>query len=229
MNALSNIWHGLNWSYLTDMIISVIPAFICITLHELSHGYAAYRLGDNTAKERGRLTLNPIKHIDIFGLVMMIAFKFGWAKPVPVNMYNFKNPKSGMAITALAGPVSNVIIACIAMFLYGLLYTPLYRAGTALSLGVLTTVATTAQLSMALAIFNIIPIPPLDGSKVLFSVLSEENYFKLMQYERYGMILLMLVVATGLLRTPLSIVLNFLMDRIFIFARWGDALMGMFI
>ena len=109
-SSFSDVIRNLNWSVLTDMLLAVIPALICITLHELSHGFVAYKLGDNTAKNMGRLTLNPIKHIDIFGLIMMVVLKFGWAKPVPVNMRNFKNPKRDMAITALAGPLSNVLI-----------------------------------------------------------------------------------------------------------------------
>ena len=91
------IWNGFDFSYLLGIIQSLIPAVICITLHELSHGYVAYRLGDTTAKERGRLTLNPLKHIDVMGFLMMVIFHFGWAKPVPVNMFRFKNPKRGMA------------------------------------------------------------------------------------------------------------------------------------
>lgn len=180
------------------MILSVIPALLCITLHELCHGFVAYKLGDNTAKNMGRLTLNPIKHIDVMGLIMMVAFKFGWAKPVPVNMYNFKNPKSGMAITALAGPVSNVLLAAIVLFLYGFVAQPLYAMGeTGYVLS--QTILNTAYLSCALAVFNIIPIPPLDGSKVLFSVIPDRAYLQLMRYERFGMILLLAVVATGLI------------------------------
>ena len=113
------------------MLLAVIPALVCITFHEVSHGFVAYKLGDSTAKDAGRLTLNPIKHIDIFGLLMMVVFKFGWAKPVPINMNNFKNPKGGMAITALAGPVSNVLLAAVVLLIYGLLYTPLAAAGSA--------------------------------------------------------------------------------------------------
>ena len=113
INTLKTIGSGLDWSALTDILISVIPALLCITFHELCHGLVAYKLGDNTAKDAGRLTLNPIKHIDIMGLLMIIVFKFGWAKPVPVNMNNFKKPKSGMAITALAGPVSNIFLSII--------------------------------------------------------------------------------------------------------------------
>ena len=124
IDALKTIWNGFDFTNLLDILLSVVPALICITLHELSHGYVAYRLGDDTAKRAGRLTLNPIKHLDIMGLIMMVIFRVGWAKPVPVNMYKFKNPKRGMAITALAGPVSNILIAVVFLFLYGLLLIP---------------------------------------------------------------------------------------------------------
>ena len=126
MNTLQSIWNGLDWSYLLNIVLSVVPSLLCITFHEVSHGYVAYRLGDTTAKDAGRLTLNPIRHIDPMGLLMMVVFKFGWAKPVPVNMMRFRNPKRGMALTALAGPVSNVLLALVFLFLYGLLYRALY-------------------------------------------------------------------------------------------------------
>ena len=126
MNTLQSIWNGLDWSYLLNIVLSVVPSLLCITFHEVSHGYVAYRLGDTTAKDAGRLTLNPLKHIDPMGLLMMVVFKFGWAKPVPVNMMRFRSPKRGMALTALAGPVSNVLLALVFLFLYGLLYRALY-------------------------------------------------------------------------------------------------------
>ena len=191
----SNIFGNLNWSVLTDILTSVIPALICITLHELAHGFTAYALGDRTAKEMGRLTLNPIKHIDIFGLLMMVIFKFGWAKPVPVNMYNFKKPKWGMAITAIAGPLLNVVLAVVVMFIYGLVIGALGGAEPSGAVEIIVNIIyITAYLSVALAIFNFIPIPPLDGSKVLFSLLPERAYDKLMRYERYGMILLIIFI-----------------------------------
>ena len=221
MSTISNIWHGLDWSVLTSILFSIIPALICITLHELSHGAVAYALGDDTAKRAGRLTLNPLAHIDWWGLVMMVLFRFGWAKPVPVNMYNFKNPKRGMAITALAGPVSNILIAAVFLFLYGALYRPLYTNGSALSYAILQMIMTTAYLSLALAIFNFIPISPLDGSKVLFSFLSNDAYAKLMRYERYGMIVLVLLVATGATSGVLSTVTGWLYDKLFFIAEFG--------
>ncbi len=223
-SSFSDVIGNLNWSVLTDMLLAVVPALICITLHELSHGFVAYKLGDNTAKNMGRLTLNPIKHIDIFGLIMMVVFKFGWAKPVPVNMRNFKNPKRDMAITALAGPLSNVLICCVVLFIYGLVYLPCNLAGTEFAGSLLYAVYITAYLSIALAVFNIIPIPPLDGSKVLFSLMSDESYMKLMRYERYGMLLLLVLIVTDVLGNPLSAATEFVFDKLFIFAEWGSAL-----
>ena len=222
--SFSDVISRLDWSVLLSILLSVIPALICITLHELSHGFIAYKLGDDTAKHMGRLTLNPIKHIDIVGLIMMVAFKFGWAKPVPVNMYNFKSPKRGMAITALAGPLSNVIICCVFLFIYGLAYIPLSAAGTEIAQATLNMIYLTAYLSIALAVFNIIPVPPLDGSKILFSLMSDESYMKLMRYEKYGMLLLLVLVATDILGNPLYTATQFIFDKLFVFADWGFAL-----
>ncbi len=215
INSFRTIWQGLDWSYLTDILMYVIPALICITFHETCHGWVAYRLGDPTAKNMGRLSLNPIRHIDWVGLVMMVVFHFGWAKPVPVDMRNFKNPKRGMAITALAGPVSNLILTALFLVLYGGLYYPLYLMGGAVGHFIMQLILVTAYLSLSLAVFNLIPISPLDGSKVLFAFLSDEAYYKLMRYERYGMILLMALVATGVLGTPLSSLTGFLFDKMF--------------
>ena len=205
MNTISDleiIKNGFDFSYLLGILRSVIPSLICITLHELSHGLVAYRLGDDTAKRAGRLTLNPLKHLDPIGLLMMVTVHFGYAKPVPVNMNKFKNPKRDMAITALAGPVSNVLITLVCLLLYGLLYLSL-QGGSVGEL-ILDMLDLTAYISIGYAIFNILPIPPLDGSKVLFSVLDEESYRKLMRYERYGGLILILLVWSGVLGTPLS-------------------------
>ena len=221
VSTVQTIWNGLDWSYLTSILLGVIPALICITLHELAHGVVAYWLGDTMAKDAGRLTLNPIKHLDLMGILMMVVFHFGWAKPVPVNMNRFKNPKTGMAITAVAGPGMNVIIAVVFLFLYGLLFKPLGADSFVLEMVYLT-----AYLSLSFAIFNIIPISPLDGSKVLGAVLPERQYMTLMRYERYGMLLLLALVATGVLGRPLSTVTQAAFDKLFIFAEWGYELIG---
>ena len=227
MNGLQDVWQGLDWSVLADMLLSIIPALLCITIHELCHGLVAFRLGDDTAKRAGRLTLNPIKHIDIMGLLMMIVFRFGWAKPVPVDMRKLRHPKRDMAIVALAGPVSNLLLAVVTLFVYGLLYIPLGRSGVGGM--VLNMILTMAYLSTALAIFNIIPIPPLDGSKVLFSLMRDEAYYKLMRYERYGMILLLIVVATGLLSGPLRTVTGWVFDLLWNCADLGFLLVRRFV
>jgi len=210
MSAIRTIWNGLDWSVPGELLLGIIPALLCITLHELSHGWVAWRLGDTTAKEAGRLTLNPLRHIDWMGLLLMVAFRFGWAKPVPVNMYRFRNPKKGMAVTALAGPVCNLLLCILFLALYGVLYIPLKGHGL-----LLETVYLTAYLSLSLAVFNLLPVPPLDGSKVLFSLLPDQTYWKLMRYERYGMILLLVLVWTGVLRSPLSAAVVWLFDRLF--------------
>ena len=197
----------------------MIPALICITLHELSHGLVAYRLGDDTAKRAGRLSLNPLRHLDPMGMLMMVVFRFGWAKPVPVNMYRFKDPKRGMAVTALAGPVSNILISLVFLFLYGTLYLPLQGSG--FGMYVLEMLQITAYLSLSFAVFNFLPIPPLDGSKVLFSVVSDEAYRKLMRYERYGSIALLLLVSTGILGRPLSTAVHFLYAHLIPVAQWS--------
>ena len=211
MHTLQTIWRGLDWSVLTNLLLSVVPALLCITLHELAHGYVAYRLGDDTAKSAGRLTLNP-------------------AKPVPVNMWKFKNPTKGMAITAAAGPLANLLIAFVFLFFYGLLFIPLTRLGNTGGY-ILEMIYITAYLSIALAIFNVIPIPPLDGSKVLYSFVSDRAYTKIMYYERYGMIVLMLGVLL-LSRTnldPLGRAAYWLMGKLFTAADWGFALAKLFV
>ena len=232
MGVARDIWNGLDWSVLTNMLLRIIPAFVCITLHELAHGLVAYRLGDNTAKDAGRLTLNPIRHLDIMGLLSMMLFGFGWAKPVPVNMANFKKPKHGMALTALAGPVTNLLITAVALFLYGFFlstFWPALSAGRGIGYYVAQTLLQTAYLSIAFAIFNFLPLPPLDGSKVLFSVLPDGLYLKLMYYERYGMIFLFLLLFlmnnSGV--NPLGTVAYYVFNKLSFFADWGLGLHGL--
>lgn len=205
---MTDFFSNLDWSVLINPLMRLIPLLICVTVHELAHGYAAFRLGDPTAKLMGRLTLNPIKHIDPVGAFMILIVGFGWAKPVPVDMLNFKNPKKDMAITALAGPVSNIILAIFVLMFLILISGPLL-GGSSSADGeyflksifniapesfiefVYQVIVRTAWLSIILAIFNMLPIPPLDGSKILFSFLPDRLYARLMVYERYGFIILL--------------------------------------
>ena len=205
--------------------VLVAASLLCITFHETCHGLTAYRLGDDTAKRAGRLTLNPLKHVDIPGLVMMAIFRFGWAKPVPVDMRNFKHPKRDMALTALAGPVSNVLLAYAAAVLLGLVVFLSDRFGSNVLFTVLVQFFIYVEIiSAGLAVFNVFPIPPLDGSKVLFALLSDRAYLKLMRYERYGMGLLMLLLVTGLIDAPLSAMRNWLLTLIGNLSVWGYTL-----
>ena len=231
---LAEFLNNLDWSVLTDTLLSIIPALICIILHEISHGYVAYRLGDDTAKKMGRLTLNPIKHIDVFGLISMVVVHFGWAKPVPIDPRNFKNPKRGMALTALAGPVSNLLIAIVALFIYGCLLPLGYNmVGRVL----LETFARLAIFSTWLGVFNMLPIPPMDGSKFFFAIASDETYFKLMRYERYGMLLILFIALSGFIGLPiadrffgaLSTAVSFVLTNLQFITKAGSGFVNLFL
>ncbi len=222
ISAWENIKNGFDFSYLLPILLGVVPSLLCFSLPELSHCLVAWKLGDPTAKRAGRLTLNPLKHLDPMGLLMMLVFHVGWAKPVPVNMACFKNPKRGMALTALAGPGSNVLIAIVFLFLYGLGYLPL--SGSAAGQYFLRMIDLTAIISLGLAIFNLLPFPPLDGSKILFSLLSDEGYRRLLRYERYGSLLLFALVWAGVLGRPLSAAIDAAYKALFPIAESGYAL-----
>lgn len=217
--SFGEVMRNMDWSYLLDLLISVIPAVICITIHEMSHGLAAKLMGDDTAETQRRLSLNPLRHIEPAGLVMLVVFKIGWAKPVPVNMMRFKKPKAGMAITSLAGPVSNFVLAAILLFIRGLATVPLSKANWGLT--VIELFDTTAYLSVCLGLFNLIPLPPMDGSKVLFSFLPDRLYMKLMRYERYGMIIIIIIMLVGIVDRPLNAASYFVFDKLFVLARAG--------
>ncbi|SHH51034.1 Zn-dependent protease (includes SpoIVFB) [Sporobacter termitidis DSM 10068] len=214
---MANILNNLNWATLIDMAISLVAALACIIFHELSHGYIAYRLGDKTAKEMGRLTLNPLKHIDPIGLLAFVLLKFGWAKPVQVDPRNFKNPKRGMAITALAGPASNFVLAVLMMFILGFVLPFLKPDSIILEL-----LFRVASFSIVLGIFNLVPLPPLDGSKILFAAASDELWMKLMRYERYGFIVLLVLVmlpaTSNLLGKATNAVFYWLFEHVTLFS-----------
>ena len=193
LGTLTDLWNSLDLSAMLSALMRLIAVFLCLTVHETCHGLAAYALGDPTAKREHRLSLNPLHHIDWVGLACMLLLGFGWAKPVPVDMRYFKKPKQGMALTALAGPVSNFALALLAMLCARLIY-PQYGALWDFAFDLLLM---TAYLSIGLGLFNLIPISPLDGSKVLFAFLPDAAYEKLMRYEKYGMLVLLALVWLG--------------------------------
>lgn len=192
MSYLQNLWNALDFGSMRDTLLRVAAVLICLILHETCHGIAAFFLGDPTAKRNHRLSLNPLRHIDWIGLAAMVLTGVGWAKPVPVNPNYFKKPKQGMALTALAGPVSNFLLALLVLLGARIFCDTATWSET--NQAILNFLVTVAVLSIGLGLFNLVPIPPLDGSKVLFAVLPDKAYNRLMRYERYGMLLLFALV-----------------------------------
>ena len=191
---------------LVSLLLSAVGVLLCMTVHELCHGLTACRLGDPTAKRMGRLSLNPIKHIDILGFAMLLFVGVGWAKPVPVDMRYFKRPKRDMALTALAGPVSNMVLS----FLLLALYSGLVRilTGGLAAYFLLNFLFRTAVMSIGLGLFNLLPISPLDGSKILFSLFPDKVYYTILRYERYVMIPLMILMFVGVFDGLLDFCIN---------------------
>lgn len=179
--------------------ISAVAVLICITFHEVAHGYAAYLLGDKTAKNQGRLTLNPLEHIDLMGFLALLFFRFGWAKPVPINYNNLKKPKRDGALIALAGPLSNFILGAVLFIIFQIFYT----IGTELSMSVADFCVITAQISIGLGVFNLIPVPPLDGSHVVIPFLPIKWQFKIIRNQQFIQFGLILALYLNLLNTPL--------------------------
>ena len=214
LHYLQELFQALDVASLLNALLRVAAVLLCLTVHETCHGLAAYALGDPTAKSMHRLSLNPLHHIDWFGLLMMFAAGFGWAKPVPVDPRYFKKPKEGMALTALAGPVSNFLLALLLIFISKLIY--LYAPYSA-ALDVLFTFClyTAAPLSIGLGLFNLIPIPPLDGSKVVAVLLPNRAYRTLMRYERYGMLLLLALSLLGVFGGFISGVIDWVYGAMF--------------
>lgn len=201
MGALTAVLHHMDWLSLLLFVMSGAACLICLTVHELSHGLAAYRLGDPTAKLNGRLTLNPLSHVDWIGLFLLLAVGVGWAKPVPVDPRNFREPRKGMAITALAGPLSNFLLALLSLALGSLvLHLGLTSRPAAY---VLLFLCQLAVLNVGLGLFNLIPIPPLDGSRVVEMFLPEAAYRWVMRYERFLIVAVVLLAWSGFFGGPL--------------------------
>lgn len=191
-----------------DLILSIPGLLLALTFHEFAHGYVAYRMGDNTAKYQGRLSLNPIDHMDIIGTLCLLFFRFGWAKPVPVNQNNFYDRKKGIIFVSLAGPFANFILAFICYVILKLI-SPYYLMSKIASFFV-EILASAVGMNIGLMIFNLIPIPPLDGSKVLMEFLPYNVRYKMYNLERYSSILLLILLYTGII----SPILGFVGDKI---------------
>ena len=216
---------GSLFDVLLTLLFMLPPMMLALSLHEAAHGYVAWKCGDNTAYNLGRLTLNPVKHLDPVGFICLLVFGYGWANPVPINTRNFRNPKRGMALSALAGPLSNLLLGAVCALLAGVLggffsfilassRVPEYWT-TVMSL-LFTALRYSAVINFVYMVFNMIPVPPFDGSRVMLAFLPANTYFKIMRYERQIMfgVLIALLVLSRLGFSPFSWIAYQLSDLI---------------
>ena len=210
-------------------LIYGIALLTALPFHECAHAWTANKLGDPTARINGRMTLNPLAHLDPFGALLMIFTGIGWAKPVPINARNFKHPKWEMAISSLAGPVSNLLLAYLSMILWKITTIVSYYHSGFFVQNLITIFATMVSINIGLAVFNFIPIPPLDGSRILSLFLPERTYFSIMRYERYAMLALMIAVYFGLLDGPLGFFRHLVLNSINFLTGWIDLIWRLFL
>ncbi len=190
----------------------LVVLLVATPVHECAHGWMAKLLGDDTAENSGRLTLNPIQHLDPLGTICMLLFGIGWGKPVPVNPSRCRKVKgkTAMALTALAGPVSNVLLALVFMIIYKVVF---YTCGTVNNISYfLAALIFIIDINLYLAVFNLIPIPPFDGSRIMLAFLPTKLYFSIMKYERIIMVAIMLLLWSGILSIPLQIISNWIFN-----------------
>lgn len=212
--------NGFSVQTIVSLCVRVFVIFCILPIHEFAHAYASHKLGDETAKLSGRLTVSPLAHIDPFGAILMIVAGVGWAKPVPVNMYNLKtkNKKLGMAIVSFAGPFSNILMALFFLFIMNAVGVLMPYSN--LTQTIYTFVYIAASLNVRLAIFNLIPIPPLDGSRLITLIIPDKYYYQIMKYERYIGYAFMLLVLVGTLDAPLNYLSDFVFDGLNAIARF---------
>ncbi|MGN1417750.1 MAG: site-2 protease family protein [Acutalibacteraceae bacterium] len=211
--------NGFTLDVVVNLCARLFVMFCVLPIHEFAHAFVATKLGDQTARLSGRLTLNPLAHIDPFGAILILVAGFGYAKPVPVNPRNFKNQKSGMALTALAGPLSNIIMSFIFMLFCCAVYKFTVPVDGSFQGALADFFMYAAQINVSLAVFNFIPIPPLDGSRIISLIIPDKYYYKIMQYERYLVYAVLLLVLLGVLDTPIAIATNFISNLLLTAAR----------
>ena len=200
--------------FITELIILAPPLLFALTFHEFAHGFIAYRLGDPTARDAGRLTLNPLKHLDPLGTIAFFFIKFGWAKPVPVNPRYFQNPKKDMLWVALAGPVTNLALAVISAILTKAIWTlasilPYSSTTEAILVPLNSMLIASVWINLVLCIFNFLPIPPLDGSRILMGLLPNNLALSYMRIERFGFIIILVLAFSGILSKVIVPVISF--------------------
>ena len=208
------------------LLLSLPAILLALSFHEMCHAFAAYKLGDPTARNLGRLTLNPAKHLDPFGFLCMLLFRFGWANPVPINARNFKHPRRDMALSAAAGPLSNVLLGIISglllrlmlyltgEFFYEDMVAYVSQGATGVGMGFVIMCILTYMIfacmtiNFTYAVFNLLPVPPWDDSRIFYVFLPPKWYFGIMKYERIIMLVMMILLCVGALSGPLTRMIN---------------------
>lgn len=194
---------------LEGLLSLVIAVVLAMSIHEMAHGLVSYWLGDPTAKMQGRISLNPFTHVDWLGVLCLLLFHFGWAKPVPIDASYYKDRKTGIIWTSFAGPLANFLLAFICVFIYILLIVFLPQfVYSGIGSFIVSTLSTSATLNVGFGLFNLIPVPPLDGSKILFAFLPDEQYYRFIEGSPFFMLVLILLIYMNVLNVPLAMLQN---------------------